>query len=250
VDWTLHLSKFANMKTQLPHFRKGFGITPNEGSTISAFYSATCALIVWLGSHGGALAAQQFADTWALGHDLTSPETWQAPLLEALSKLHALLLQDYGCVEQTAGSHRASVLLAVSGPLPSSSQPSVGSRNPRPLPSPLTLPQPWLRMLFQSAHDERQGADASAEPGERTTKSPLQRTLTAQIMGLWAKHNGAVEHIGVKLSLEMLEMQVLLCTFGRTTGRATLPDWIYSQRVYFEPKTGDEVEIFGFSFFK
>jgi len=69
-------------------------------------------------------------------------------------------------------------------------------------------------------------------------------------MGLWAKHNGAVEHIGVKLSLEMLEMQVLLCTFGRTTGRATLPDWIYSQRVYFEPKTGDEVEIFGFSFFK
>ena len=26
-------------------------------------------------------------------------------------------------------------------------------------------------------------------------------------MGLWAKHNGAVEHIGVKRSVEMLEMQ-------------------------------------------
>jgi len=62
-------------------------------------------------------------------------------------------------------------------------------------------------MLFQSTHEERQGADASAEPGERTTKSPLQRTLTAQIMGLWAKHSGAVEHIGVKRSVEMLEMQ-------------------------------------------
>jgi len=94
--------------------------------------------------------------------------------------------------------------LAVSGLLPSS-QPSVGSRNPPPLPSPLTLPQ--LRMLFQSTHEERQGAGASAEPGERTTKSPLQLTLTAQIMGLWAKHNGAVEHIGVKRSVEMLEMQ-------------------------------------------
>jgi len=38
------------MKNQVPHFRGGFGITPNEGSAISAFYSATCALVVWLGS--------------------------------------------------------------------------------------------------------------------------------------------------------------------------------------------------------
>ena len=53
VDWSPHLRKFANMKIQAPHFRGGFGITPNEGSAISAFYSATCALVVWLGSHGG-----------------------------------------------------------------------------------------------------------------------------------------------------------------------------------------------------
>ena len=53
VDWSLHLCKFAHMKIQVPHFRGGFGITPNEGSAISAFYSATCALVVWLGSHGG-----------------------------------------------------------------------------------------------------------------------------------------------------------------------------------------------------
>jgi len=30
-----------------------------------------CALIVWLGSHGGALPAQQVVDTWAPGHGLT-----------------------------------------------------------------------------------------------------------------------------------------------------------------------------------
>jgi len=53
VDWSPHLRKFANMKIQVPHFRGGFGISPNEGSAISAFYSATCALVVWLGSHGG-----------------------------------------------------------------------------------------------------------------------------------------------------------------------------------------------------
>jgi len=134
---------------------------------------------------------------------ICTPENWHAPLLQALSKSLALLLQDYGCVERTAGSDCDSVPLAVSGPLPSS-QPNVGSRNPPSLTFPLTLPQ--LRMLFQSTHEERHSADASAEPGEMTTKSPL-RTLTAQIMGLWAKHNGSVEHIGVKRSVEMLEIQ-------------------------------------------
>ena len=61
-----------------------------------AFYSATCALVVWLSSHGGTRPAQGFADTWAPGLNLTSPDTWHAPLLQALSASHALLLQDYG----------------------------------------------------------------------------------------------------------------------------------------------------------
>ena len=36
---------------------------------------------------------------------------------------------------------------------------------------------------------------------------------------------------------------------GRTTGRTTLPRWIYSQRFYFEPRSraGGEVRIFGFN---
>jgi len=34
-------------------------------------------------------------------------------------------------------------------------------------------------MLFQSTHEDRQGAEAPAEPGERIAKSPLQYTLTA-----------------------------------------------------------------------
>jgi len=96
--------KFANMKIQVPHFRGGFGITPNEGSAISAFYSATCALVVWLGSHGGNRSAQDFSDAWAPGLDLTSPDSWHAPLLQALSSSQTLLLQDYGCVEWTSES--------------------------------------------------------------------------------------------------------------------------------------------------
>ena len=84
VDWSPHLRKLANMKIQVPHFRRGFGIAPNEGSAISAFYSATCALVVWLGSHEGNKSAQDFANTSAPGLNLTSPDSWHAPLLQAL----------------------------------------------------------------------------------------------------------------------------------------------------------------------
>jgi len=77
--------------------------------------------------------------------------------------------------------------------------PSVGSRNSPPPLSTVTLPQ--LRMLFQSIHEDRQGADAPAEPGERIAKSPLQRTLTAHIMGRWVKHEGALAHISLKRSV-------------------------------------------------
>ena len=94
--------------------------------------------------------------------------------------------------------------LAVSIALPSV-RPSVGSRNSPPVLSPVTLPQ--LGMLFQSTHEVRQGAEAPAETGERIVKSPLQRTLTAHIMGRWAKHDGALAHIGLKRSVEMLELQ-------------------------------------------
>jgi len=69
----------------------------------------------------------------------------------------------------------------------------------------VTLPQ--LRILFQSTYEDRQGAEALAEPGERITKSPLQRTLTAHIMGRWAKYKGALAHISLKRSVEMLELQ-------------------------------------------
>ena len=59
-------------------------------------------------------------------------------------------------------------------------------------------------MLFQSTHEDRQGAEALAEPGERMAKSPLQRTLTAHIMSRWVKHEGALAHISLKRSIEML----------------------------------------------
>jgi len=129
------------------------------------------------------------------------PDSWHALLLQALSASHALVLQDYGCVEWTLESDRVPAPLAVSIALPFV-QPSVGSRNSLPPLSTVTLPQ--LRMLFQSTHEDRYCAEALAEPGERISKSPLQRTLTAHIMSRWAKHEGALAHISLKRSIEML----------------------------------------------
>jgi len=98
--------------------------------------------------------------------------------------------------------------LAVSIALPFV-QPSVSSRNSPPPLSTVTLPQ--LRITFQSTHEDCQGAEAPAEPGERIAKSPLQRTLTAHIMGRWAKHEGAFAHISLKQSIEMLALQCAQC---------------------------------------
>ena len=104
----------------------------------------------------------------------------------------------------SAESDHVRVPLVVLGPLPSV-RPSVGSRNPPPMPSLLMLPQ--LCMLFQSTYEERQGAEASAEQGERIARSSLQHTLTAEIMGRWTKHNRAPEHLVVTRSVEMMELQ-------------------------------------------
>ena len=49
--------------------------------------------------------------------------------------------------------------------------------------------------------------EAPAEPGERIVKSPLQRTLTAHIVSHWAKHEGALAHISLQRSVEMLALQ-------------------------------------------
>jgi len=56
--------------------------------------------------------------------------------------------------------------------------------------------------------------------GKRIAKSPLQRTLTAHIMSRWAKHEGALAHMSLKRSNEMLELQ---CA-QRFPARPTDPD--------------------------
>ena len=104
-EWTAAIRRFIDMKLQLPHFRKGFYVTPNAGSAVSAFYAASVSLVQWLGfcSH----AEQNFielASTWAPGQDLTNLDQWSAPILLALKQAHQVLLTDFGCHEWSTSS--------------------------------------------------------------------------------------------------------------------------------------------------
>ena len=87
-EWTAVYRRFVDMKLQLPHFWEGFGVTPNAGSAISAFYAASVSLVQWLGfcSH----SEQNFIDlasTWAPGQDLANPDQWPALFCLLSSKL-------------------------------------------------------------------------------------------------------------------------------------------------------------------
>ena len=94
------LRRFVDMKLLLPYFRGGFGVTPNAGSALSAFYVASVSLMQLLAfcTH----AEQNFIDlasTWAPGQDLANPEQWSAPIFLALKQAHKVLLTDFGCHE-------------------------------------------------------------------------------------------------------------------------------------------------------
>jgi len=94
-EWTAVFRRFADMKVQPPHFVGGFGVTPNTGSAISAFYAASVSLVQWLGS--GSHPKQNFIDlasTWGPWQDSANPDLWNA-----LKQAHQVLLTDVGCYE-------------------------------------------------------------------------------------------------------------------------------------------------------
>jgi len=153
----VELRSLSNMKLQLPHHWGGFGITPCAGSTISVYYASTASLVQWLGHHGNAQQdLANLADIWAPGQDMSSPESWTAPILTALKCSHALLLAEYECTEwgPAAGPASSDAPVAIAGPAGSQhlNTDGTGHRNlPSALPS---LVLPTLSMLFVSSQGE------------------------------------------------------------------------------------------------
>jgi len=170
------------MKLQLPHFQGGFGVTPNAGSAISAFYAASVSLVQWLCfcSH----AEQNFIDlasTWAPGQDLANLDQWSAPILPALKQAHKVLLTDFGCHEWY-----------IDGPAPASAVPQIEGLSPNPAANapqsahsnvvpPLTLLP--LTLLYSS-----QTKDSNLDGNAQAPSVPVQRMITAHLMHFWPSH--------------------------------------------------------------
>jgi hypothetical protein len=66
-------------------------------NTHAAAYATNARFVAFLGTF-----ARPAQEVWLPGNDLKDPTTWSVPPLCTLKHLHAALLQDYDCTEQTA----------------------------------------------------------------------------------------------------------------------------------------------------
>ena len=191
------------MKSQLPHFRGKFGITPNAGSVISAFYVASVSLVQWLGfcSH----AHQNFIDlatTWAPGPDSANPDQYSAPILLALKQAHKYLLTDFGCHEWS-----------IDGPAPASAVPSPQIEGLSPNPA-ANAPQsassnvvPPLTLLPFTLLYSTQTVDSNLGGNAKAPSVPAQRVITAHLMRCWPSHQYVLGNISLTRSEQILGLK-------------------------------------------
>ena len=94
--WSSRAFGWYSFIVQKACHRGGLGITPNQASSIAAYYSTTAQYVSWV---------HQLPNSalWAGGQDLTQHDLWSAPNLTALRDTHVRLLQDYHCVEASPG---------------------------------------------------------------------------------------------------------------------------------------------------
>jgi len=80
-EWTAVFGRFADKKLQPPHLRAGFGVDPNVGIAIFAFYATSVSLMQWLGfcSHCEQNSVD-LASTWGPGSDSANLDLWTPPI--------------------------------------------------------------------------------------------------------------------------------------------------------------------------
>ena len=88
-----HMLNWCKLSVQSPHHKGRYTITQTAASGLAAFYSATAKFVTLLASlpQGG---------NWVRGgQDLAAHDTWSNSQLQALTKAHDSLIQDYKCAE-------------------------------------------------------------------------------------------------------------------------------------------------------
>jgi len=81
VNGLLSLAVLLTTKLQPPHLRAGFGVDPNVGIAIFAFYATSVSLMQWLGfcSHCEQNSVD-LASTWGPGSDSANLDLWTPPI--------------------------------------------------------------------------------------------------------------------------------------------------------------------------
>jgi len=168
-EWT-----FVDMKLQLPHFRGGFGVTPNAGSAISAFYAASVSPVQWLGFFNFIAAL----------------------ILLAFKQAHQVLLTDFGCHEWS-----------INGPAPASAVPQIEGSSPNPAANALQSASsnvvPPLTLLPLTLLYSKQKIDSNLDGNAKAPSVPAQ----AHLMRLWPSHQYVLGDITLTRSEQTLGLQ-------------------------------------------
>ncbi len=85
------------MVLHLPHAEGGFGVTFNDVTKDSAFYTTTSRFVAWLGAF-----SQERQGLWLPKDDLKVPSSWSSSPLLLLRDIHSKLLAECNCKEGCA----------------------------------------------------------------------------------------------------------------------------------------------------
>jgi hypothetical protein len=152
------------MVLHLNHAEGGSGVTFNDVTKDSAFYTTTSRFVAWLGAF-----FPERQGLWLPKDDLKDPSSWSSSLL--LRDIHSKFLSDYNCKE---ASSQSQVNVGGSGGL--SSQDGVSQQQEA---APLLIPQ--LNRLFETSFVRDENAVSNAA----VTGIPSQHRVTQQILSHW-----------------------------------------------------------------
>jgi hypothetical protein len=97
--WDESGKAWTHMVLHLSHTEVGFGVTFNDVTKDSAFYTTTSRFVSWLGAF-----SQERQVLWLPKDDLKDPSSWSSSPLLLLRDIHSKLLSDYDCKEASSQS--------------------------------------------------------------------------------------------------------------------------------------------------
>jgi hypothetical protein len=185
--WNQQDRAWVDMRLHESHDEGGFSVPHNVITRHAASYTTNARVVAFLGTV--ACPAQQ---VWLPGNNLQDPDTWDAPPLRQLKRMHEDLLQRYDCTDQPAAAQQAPPSGAGGSPAANA------GANPQPQPAgsqdngngKIVLPQ--LNRLHEAFKRSQVSPPASSSSQDqqpnRPRPIPSQRRLTQQLTKEWPQY--------------------------------------------------------------